>query len=49
MGDTYTWVPEEGFLGDDKFGAISWLNIAKVTFFMLMLNFLFVFLVFANR
>jgi pyruvate kinase len=29
VGDTYTWVPEEGFLGDDKFGAISWLNIAK--------------------
>jgi len=29
VGDTYTWVPEEGFLGDDKFGALSWLNIAK--------------------
>jgi len=29
VGDLYTWVPEEGFLGDDKFGAISWLNIAK--------------------
>lgn len=29
VGDSYTWVPQEGFLGDDKFGAISWLNAHK--------------------
>jgi len=28
-GDKYTWVPQAGFLGDDKSGAISWLNVAK--------------------
>eukprot|EP01087_Luapelamoeba_hula_P014801 TRINITY_DN438_c0_g1_i1.p1 TRINITY_DN438_c0_g1~~TRINITY_DN438_c0_g1_i1.p1 ORF type:complete len:559 (-),score=95.46 TRINITY_DN438_c0_g1_i1:117-1703(-) len=29
VGDDYTWVPEEGFVGNEKMGAISWLNIAK--------------------
>jgi len=29
VGDKYTWVPEEGFLGNEKTGAVSWLNIAK--------------------
>src|SRR5690349_1688495 len=30
VGDTYTWVPEDGFMGNEKMGGISWLNIAKV-------------------